>query len=86
MNLIGEHIDYNDYPVLPMAIRQNILMAVQSEDAADDAGTIRADGVRGRLQLRNMNRRDYGDDYDGDVNEFECVRMRIFCRLGVLRL
>lgn len=70
VNLIGEHIDYNDYPVLPMAIRQNILMAVQGEDADDEDG-IRADGVCGRLQLRNMNRREYGDDYDGDVNAFE---------------
>lgn len=57
MNLIGEHIDYNGYPVLPMAIRQNILLAVRS---ADD---------HTQLLVRNVDP-DF-EDYSGDVNEFK---------------
>lgn len=38
MNLIGEHIDYNGYPVLPMAIEQSILLAVST----NTEGKIRA--------------------------------------------
>lgn len=35
VNLIGEHIDYCGYPVLPMALEQNILMAVGVIDEAE---------------------------------------------------
>lgn len=58
VNLIGEHIDYNGYPVLPMAIRQNILLAVQS--SADDD----------ELQLRNINHTDY-EDFCVKINDFK---------------
>uniref|UniRef100_A0A1L8E204 Putative galactokinase n=2 Tax=Nyssomyia neivai TaxID=330878 RepID=A0A1L8E204_9DIPT len=40
VNIIGEHIDYCGYPVLPMAIQKNILLAVASSE----------DGI---LQLKN---------------------------------
>uniref|UniRef100_A0A7G3AIA7 Putative galactokinase n=1 Tax=Lutzomyia longipalpis TaxID=7200 RepID=A0A7G3AIA7_LUTLO len=40
VNIIGEHIDYCGYPVLPMAIQKNILLAVASTE-------------NGILQLKN---------------------------------
>uniref|UniRef100_A0AAX7VEK6 Galactokinase 2 n=1 Tax=Astatotilapia calliptera TaxID=8154 RepID=A0AAX7VEK6_ASTCA len=42
VNLIGEHIDYCGYSVLPMAIEQNILTAVSLNDS-------------GKIQLANAN-------------------------------
>ncbi|GAB0098251.1 N-acetylgalactosamine kinase [Sergentomyia squamirostris] len=41
VNIIGEHIDYCGYPVLPMAIQKNIILAVTPTD----------DGI---LQLKNF--------------------------------
>lgn len=36
VNLIGEHVDYEGYSVLPMAIRQDTIVAIHKHDAADD--------------------------------------------------
>lgn len=55
VNLIGEHIDYCGYAVLPMAIEQDIVIAVSSNDS-------------GRLQLVNTNSQ-YGM-FECDINNF----------------
>ncbi|CAG2218940.1 GALK2 [Mytilus edulis] len=54
VNLIGEHIDYCGYSVLPMAIEQDVIIAVSSNDS-------------GRLQLVNTNM-EYGM-FECDIND-----------------
>jgi N-acetylgalactosamine kinase len=44
VNLIGEHVDYCGYPVLPMAIRQDMIFAVKSAQATSNV----------HLELANM--------------------------------
>lgn len=55
VNLIGEHVDYCGYPVLPMAVAQNILLAVHRTD----------DGI---LYLKNTNSK-YAH-FETPINEF----------------
>jgi N-acetylgalactosamine kinase len=56
VNLIGEHIDYCGYPVLPMAIEQTILCAAIPTN--DDV-----------LLLKNFN--DKYEAYESSINAFE---------------
>ena len=55
VNLIGEHVDYCGYSVLPMAIQYDIVMAVRTVNEP-------------RLQLTNVDI-DHGD-FTCDMNSF----------------
>ncbi|KAI3469264.1 hypothetical protein Pfo_025927 [Paulownia fortunei] len=50
VNLIGEHIDYEGYSVLPMAIRQDTILAIRKHDA-DEGEKV--------LQIANVNSEKY---------------------------
>lgn len=53
VNLIGEHIDYCGYPVLPMALEQGVLLAVKPLD-------------KPQIRLTNLNPR--YPDWSGDID------------------
>ncbi|XP_065361152.1 N-acetylgalactosamine kinase [Calliphora vicina] len=58
VNIIGEHVDYCGYPVLPMAIDQCILLAVGYDENSPT------------LQLKNIEQTKY-EDYSCEVNNIQ---------------
>lgn len=51
MNLIGEHIDYEGYSVLPMAIRQDTIVAIRKRDAGESQKVLRIGNVNGNYSM-----------------------------------
>lgn len=45
VNLIGEHIDYEGYSVLPMAIRQDTIVAIRKHDSSEPQKLLRIANV-----------------------------------------
>jgi len=50
VNLIGEHVDYSGYPVCPMAISQNILLAVATSSSSDDDDIIHLRNIQSKYK------------------------------------
>ncbi|KAL6990115.1 galactokinase [Sarracenia purpurea var. burkii] len=51
VNLIGEHIDYEGYSVLPMAIRQDTIVAIRKHDAGESEKLLRIANVSEKYSI-----------------------------------
>jgi galactokinase len=45
VNLIGEHVDYSGYPVMPMAIERDTIVAVKVEKDSNVLKLVRIDEI-----------------------------------------
>eukprot|EP00262_Sarcandra_glabra_P015983 TRINITY_DN5053_c0_g1_i1.p1 TRINITY_DN5053_c0_g1~~TRINITY_DN5053_c0_g1_i1.p1 ORF type:complete len:499 (-),score=69.51 TRINITY_DN5053_c0_g1_i1:150-1646(-) len=63
VNLIGEHIDYEGYSVLPMAIRQDTIVAIRKHDAEDAPKVLRIANVSDKYTMCT-----YPADPDQDID------------------
>ncbi|PIA52431.1 hypothetical protein AQUCO_01000361v1 [Aquilegia coerulea] len=61
VNLIGEHIDYEGYSVLPMAIRQDTIIAIRKHDNAGESSKV--------LRIANVNDKYAMCVYPADPNQ-----------------
>ncbi|RPA85416.1 Galactokinase [Ascobolus immersus RN42] len=68
VNIIGEHVDYNLYSVLPMAITADMLIAVATSPAEGEA-TIRISNVLEKFKDRTFQIK--GGDVEIDASELE---------------
>lgn len=49
--MIGEHIDYEGYSVLPMAIRQDTIVAIRKRDAGESEKLLRIANVSDKYTM-----------------------------------
>ena len=61
VNLIGEHIDYEGYSVLPMAIRQDTIIAIKKRSEEGDSKPV--------LRIGNVNDKYSMCEYPADPNQ-----------------
>ena len=71
--MIGEHIDYEGYSVLPMAIRQDTIIAIRKHDNEEDSPKL--------LRIANVN-----DKYDGCTYPADPDQVRLISSIIVLVL
>ncbi|KAK4755533.1 hypothetical protein SAY87_009290 [Trapa incisa] len=63
VNLIGEHIDYEGYSVLPMAIRQDTIVAIRKQRVGEDQKSLRIANVSDKYPMCT-----YSADPDQEVD------------------
>ncbi|XP_042516185.1 galactokinase [Macadamia integrifolia] len=63
VNLIGEHIDYEGYSVLPMAIRQDTIVAIHKHDAGESPKLLRIANLNDKYTMCT-----YPADPDQDID------------------
>lgn len=51
VNLIGEHIDYEGYSVLPMAIRQDTIVAIRKHDSKEAEKVLKIANVSDKYNM-----------------------------------